>query len=319
MGHRQWRHRCDIKNTITKQDEQDHIDLLHTEIEQQFDLGTGNLPAGDCTLLSYNILHLLEKSLAYKKGWLARIWAARQRAHRIAERDDALIVQSKEASQVYQWCRRHKDQQTHRKRRRYTEQDTADDPEVEPSPNQKRRCNNAGMQETESSDTDPTDLQYITDHEYCVQILAEPIPAQGHHTIAECNNQHILGPSDNTDPPNAPIGGLTTQSQTPQSDPFHIARIYAPDDGYRSGFTTLRRLPDPELDGFTTHLPMDTDDHSPPHPDLRPRWAQPVPLAPGFTTLAPTARRRRIYDPPIASPDPPQRGNTSSSVNNLQE
>jgi hypothetical protein len=85
LGHKQWRHRCDIKNTITKPDERDHIDLLHTEIEQQFELGIADLPTGDRTLLSYNILHLLDKSLAYKKGWLTRIWAAQQRAYRIAE------------------------------------------------------------------------------------------------------------------------------------------------------------------------------------------------------------------------------------------
>jgi hypothetical protein len=319
MGHKQWRHRCDIKNNITRQDEQAHIDLLHTEIEQQFDLGTDNLPAGDQPLLSHNILHLLEKSLAYKKGWLARIWAARQRAHRIAARDDALIVQSKEASQIYQWCRRHKDQ-PHRKRQRPTENDTTEDIMLEQGPNQRRRRDHSKMWETEPSDTDPTDTQYIMDSEYCVQILAEPIPAQEHQYSIECNDQHtILGPPDNTDPMDAPISSSTTQSHTPQRDPFQSARIYNPDDGYPPGFTTLRRQPDPEPHGFTTHRPMDTDDLSPPHPDLRPGWAQSNTLAPGFTTLVPAARRRRIYDPPLATSETPQADSSSSSVDNLQE
>jgi hypothetical protein len=98
LGHKQWRHRCDVKNNITKPTEQELLDTIHIEIEQQFELGYTKLLTGDQALLDYNILHLLDKSLVYKKGWLAQVWAARQRAQRIAEHNEKLILQAKEAS-----------------------------------------------------------------------------------------------------------------------------------------------------------------------------------------------------------------------------
>jgi hypothetical protein len=158
MGHKQWRHRCDIKNNITQPNDRAHIDLLHTEIEQQFELGAADLPVGDQTLLSHNILHLLDKSLAYKKGWLARIWAARQRAHRIATHNDELVLQSKAASQVYQWCLHHRDHPPARKRKRHQDQTMDEHSDVNSIPDQKRG-ENTGDGDGIPVDTIPTYMQ----------------------------------------------------------------------------------------------------------------------------------------------------------------
>jgi hypothetical protein len=110
VGHKQWKHRCDIKANVTCPQEHEHIELMHDEIEKQFIKGDEELLPGDKSILNYSILHLLQHSLAYKKGWLARIWAARQRAQRIAKKDDTIIVQTKEAERITRWMKRHKDQ-----------------------------------------------------------------------------------------------------------------------------------------------------------------------------------------------------------------
>jgi hypothetical protein len=70
LGHRQWVHRCDIKNNVTRTNEKDHIEIFHTKIEQQFMMGKDELSTGGQALLDYNILGLLDQSLAYKKGWV---------------------------------------------------------------------------------------------------------------------------------------------------------------------------------------------------------------------------------------------------------
>jgi hypothetical protein len=109
LGHQQWKHRCDTKANITRPQEKEHVDIMHDEIEQQFVMGNEDLLPGDKSILDYSILNLMRRSLAYKKGWLTRIWAARQRAHRIAKRDDEIIVQSKEAECLAKWMEQHKD------------------------------------------------------------------------------------------------------------------------------------------------------------------------------------------------------------------
>ena len=78
-------------------------------------MGKDELAPGDHDLLEYNILSLLDRSLTYRKGWVTRIWAARQRAQRIAKKDEELIPQTKEASLLYQWFRYHKEQPAQRR------------------------------------------------------------------------------------------------------------------------------------------------------------------------------------------------------------
>jgi exonuclease III len=118
LGHKQWKHRCEVKANITKPQEQEHVDLMHDEIERQFVQGSEELLPGDKSILDYSILNLLRRSLAYKKGWLTRIWAARQRAIRIAKRNDELCVQSKEAARIVQWMKTHKDRPRWKERKR---------------------------------------------------------------------------------------------------------------------------------------------------------------------------------------------------------
>jgi hypothetical protein len=72
-------------------------------------------------------------------------------------------------------------------------------------------------------DTDPTDMQYIRDDEYCAHILAEQfpttaVPAQGY------KEQYA------------------TQPQPPQGDHI-VVGIYDPDDGNPIGFTTPWQRP----------------------------------------------------------------------------
>jgi hypothetical protein len=106
--------------------------LLHDEIERQLLQGKETLLQGDKSLVEYNILHLLQQSLAYKKGWLARVWAARQRAQRIAAQDNELIVQSKEASLIYLWMKTHKDRP--KRARRTATYEISDDQAVNMTP-----------------------------------------------------------------------------------------------------------------------------------------------------------------------------------------
>jgi hypothetical protein len=117
-----------VKANITRPQEAEHLDIMHDEIERQFVQGGEDLLPGDKSILDYSILNLMHRSLAYKKGWLARIWAARQRAQRIIMKDDEIIVQSKEAACLRKWMTHHKDRPKRRKRRRET---TIDDAEME--------------------------------------------------------------------------------------------------------------------------------------------------------------------------------------------
>jgi hypothetical protein len=120
LGHQQWKHRCDVKANITRPQETEHVEIMHDEIEQQFVSGSEDLLPGDKSILDYSILNLMQRSMAYKKGWLTRIWAARQRAHRIAMRNDEIIVQSKEAECLAKWMKQHKDRPKRKTRRRET-------------------------------------------------------------------------------------------------------------------------------------------------------------------------------------------------------
>ncbi|MGL5934842.1 MAG: hypothetical protein ACRCZI_04390, partial [Cetobacterium sp.] len=43
LGHKQWRHRCEVKNNITKPTEQELLNTIHIEIKQQFEWGPAQL------------------------------------------------------------------------------------------------------------------------------------------------------------------------------------------------------------------------------------------------------------------------------------
>ncbi|MGL5936607.1 MAG: hypothetical protein ACRCZI_13415, partial [Cetobacterium sp.] len=166
LGYGQWLHRCDIKNNVTKTSEKEHIETLHVEIEKQFLMGKDDLATGDQTLLDYNILELMDRSLAYKKGWVTRLWAARQRAQRIAQKKADLIVQSKEASQLYQWFKYHKEE------------------------TRKRKWSTI---ETSKETVAITSLQgpYVDDQEYLCQVVAEPAIREEHgqSSIRRCEGE----------------------------------------------------------------------------------------------------------------------------------
>jgi hypothetical protein len=133
LGHQQWKHRCDVKANITRPQEKEHIDIMHDEIEEQFVIGNEDLLPGDKSILDYSILNLLQRSLAYKKGWLTRVWAARQRAQRIALGNDDIIVQTKEAECLIKWMKHHRDRPRRKVRR---PQQTTDDEVMEETEDQ---------------------------------------------------------------------------------------------------------------------------------------------------------------------------------------
>jgi hypothetical protein len=123
---------------------------MHDEIEEQFVMGGEDLLPGDRSILDYSILNLLRRSLAYKKGWLTRIWAARQRAQRIAMGDDEIIVQTKEAECLSKWMTQHKDRPKRKIRR------------------QRRTIDDDVMEETEEQHNN-----FISDAEYLVENVSE--------------------------------------------------------------------------------------------------------------------------------------------------
>jgi hypothetical protein len=152
LGRKMWKHRCDVKANITKPQEHEHVELMHDEIERQFVQGSDELLPGDKSILDYSILSLLQRSLAYKKGWLARVWAARQRARRMASRDDTLIVQSSEARRIAHWMKTHRDR-----------------------PKWKEKIQQKKGSDEEMEDTAPAMEEYIDDQEYLRPIIGEDI------------------------------------------------------------------------------------------------------------------------------------------------
>jgi hypothetical protein len=154
-GHKQWKHRCDIKANVTRPQENEHVELMHDEIEKQFIIGEEDLLPGDKNILNYSILHLLQRSLAYKKGWLTRIWAARQRAQRIAMKDDTIIVQSKKAGRITNWMKLHKDR-----------------------PKWKTRRIQEVIPDTVMEEASPHDERYIGDGEYLEDSVREDVRLQ---------------------------------------------------------------------------------------------------------------------------------------------
>jgi hypothetical protein len=125
---------------------------MHDEIEKQFVIGEEGLLPGDKTILNYSILHLLQRSLAYKKGWLTRIWSARQRAQWIAMNDDAIIVRSKEAERITNWMKLHKDR-----------------------PKWTKRMLQKIIPDTVMEDTSTHDDRYIGDGEYLEASVSEDV------------------------------------------------------------------------------------------------------------------------------------------------
>jgi hypothetical protein len=80
LGHRQWKHQCEVKDKATRPTEREQEDNLHKVIEEEYIRGAGSLMPGDRSLLDYNLVQLLNRTLAYKIGWVTRVGAAQQRA-----------------------------------------------------------------------------------------------------------------------------------------------------------------------------------------------------------------------------------------------
>jgi hypothetical protein len=110
LGHRQWKHRCEVKDKATRPTEREQEDNLHEVIEEEYIRGAGSLMPGDRSLLDHNLVQLLNRTLAYKIGWVTRVGAARQRALRRRMADNEATARSKQASKLYKWlqapCRR---------------------------------------------------------------------------------------------------------------------------------------------------------------------------------------------------------------------
>jgi hypothetical protein len=155
IGHKQWKHRCDVKSNVTRPQETEFMEKMHDEMERQFIIGNETLLPGDKNILDYSVIQLMQRSLAYKKGWLARIWAARQRAQRIAMQDDTIIFQSKEAEAIINWMKLHKD------RPRWTVKRL------------QRTIPDAVMEETA-----PTDAEYVRDMDYLEESAREDVRTQ---------------------------------------------------------------------------------------------------------------------------------------------
>jgi hypothetical protein len=164
------------------------------------------LLTGDQALLDYNILHLLDKSLAYKKGWLARVRAARQRAQRIAEHNKKLILQTKEASQIYQWCKYHKDTPAYKKRKRTHNQEVED----------------------KNQDLHSAELIYVRDQDYLTHSVQEQTLERADMEPRE-HKPPLNITSDESETINATAANPTTAA-TPDTPPAQ-----SPASGSRSG------------------------------------------------------------------------------------
>jgi hypothetical protein len=68
LGHRQGKHRCEVKEKSTRPTEQEQEDNLHKVIEEEYVRGAGSLMPGDRSLLNHNLVQLLNRTLAYKIG-----------------------------------------------------------------------------------------------------------------------------------------------------------------------------------------------------------------------------------------------------------
>jgi hypothetical protein len=155
-------------------------------------MGAEELALGDRALLAHNVLGLMDKSLAYKKSWLARIWAARQRARRIATRNQELTLQTKEASLVYQWCLHHREQPKRKKRPGEDRQDVEEGVEQTNYTKRRRRTSlRPEMMELVMGDNQ-VDGPQIEEQEYCAQIVAGRITPQRHQTRYE--GEHLQPP-----------------------------------------------------------------------------------------------------------------------------
>jgi hypothetical protein len=90
----------------------------------EFRKRTLTLFEGDKSLVEHNLINLLRKTLAYKKGWLQRIQIARQRFYQKVAQDNDLILQTKNSSTLLVWMKRHKDTLNFKKRRTKAPEET---------------------------------------------------------------------------------------------------------------------------------------------------------------------------------------------------
>ena len=102
----QWEHRNDIKHKIKQTNYKAALQSLHNEIIREYTLGTTTLLEGDHHHLQVNLATLLQKSLPYKKNWLANVATSRQRFLRRQANNDELQTISREHSYLLKWMRR---------------------------------------------------------------------------------------------------------------------------------------------------------------------------------------------------------------------
>jgi hypothetical protein len=167
----------------------------------------------------------------------------------------------------------HQDKPSARKRQRHPDQTMDEHTDVDVPFDPKRRKRDGSEAEI-PVDTDPTDMQYIRDEEYCVHILAEQFTTSDQPPTTKRHATNHPWPNDTTPDP-APgfttlVGSpdpyteqYATQPHLPQRD-HTVVGIYDPDDGNPMGFTTPWQRPTLQADGLTLQPPADYSDSSPP-------------------------------------------------------
>ena len=76
---------------------------LEQEIVRELAEGDSTLLPGDQHRVHMGTLHLLNKSLDYKKAWLLNVSQAQERYHQLQAQDDDLITRSRENSILVAW------------------------------------------------------------------------------------------------------------------------------------------------------------------------------------------------------------------------
>jgi hypothetical protein len=113
---------CEIKAHITQPALQEEEETLNKVISEEMAKGAMDLDPGNRNILGQNIIiSLMRKYIAYKKGWITKVLAARQRAHRKRSRDDEIVLLSKNASTLYKWLKNYHLQLQPRKKARRQE------------------------------------------------------------------------------------------------------------------------------------------------------------------------------------------------------
>lgn len=82
-----WENRNQIEH---KDDKEKEINSVDTEISEEIEKGTTNLPADDYMFSEQELQKLQDANLTYKKSWLQNVRVARQRAAKRALSDQQL-------------------------------------------------------------------------------------------------------------------------------------------------------------------------------------------------------------------------------------